>query len=401
MTKRTSLQLLRKVSSEIQSKDEFYSLLALTIVYVIIFFISDSLKFPVRKDEVHFWPTTVLFSKSLFPSLELLKTYGELNTPLPFIIFGFFERLFNGGIFVGRFINFVLSYIIMAVILLREKEHKKTSFLAVLSILIFPYYIGCSVHLYTDIIASFFSLLGIMLYSRNRYILGCLAFILAVSSRQYMVAFPAALFLSEMFQTKGNLFKEIFRWASLLLAILSLFGWFLLFGGFGPQNEVMRQNISTAGFNRFFPEHCLYFFSSLGIYFVIPETILFGNFSFLKGILSRKGAFLSIVLFILFVIFPPLQNTDYFMPTMGYFDKAVRTFMPDMLRMFLFYVLALVTCLRFSKINLSFWLLFVNSLLMMKSHIAWEKYIMPLLIVLWYVKVCEQEDAEDDVDDSL
>ena len=76
---------------------------------------------------------------------------------------------------------------------------------------------------------------------------------------------------------------------------------------------------------------------------------------------------------------------------MGYFDKAVRTVLPDMLRMALFYVLALGACLRFSRIDLSFWLLLMNALIMMKSHVAWDKYAMPLLIALWYLKIRGQE----------
>ena len=372
-------------------KLKWMGLLALTVAYLVIFLYFDQLRFPIRKDEEHFWPTTLLFSKNLFPTVALLRTYGELNTPLPFMVFGLLEYLFHGGIVVGRYLNFILSYVILVLVLFPKRSSRKKSLLAVLGIAIFPYYIGCAVHLYTDIMASFLTLLGLILYARSRYVLGCLSFILAIASRQYMVAFPAALFLFEIYQARGNIIGGKLRLASLLLALSSLLGWVLFFGGFGPHQEMARQHIATAGITKVMPEHSLYFLACIGIYFVFLEAILFRTGSFVKDIVSRRGVFLSVALLLLFILFPPLENRGYFMPTMGYFDKAVRTVLPDMLRMGFFYVLALAACLRFSRIDLSFWLLLMNALIMMKSHVAWDKYAMPLLIVLWYLKIRGQD----------
>jgi hypothetical protein len=49
------------------------------------------------------------------------------------------------------------------------------------------------------------------------------------------------------------------------------------------------------------------------------------------------------------------------------------------------YVLALLVCVRFSRANLTFWLLFVNCGLMLKAY-PWDKYALPLLVVFWYFK---------------
>ena len=42
------------------------------------------LAFDPVKDEVHFWATSLEFAQQPLPSFDLLRSYGELNTPLPF-----------------------------------------------------------------------------------------------------------------------------------------------------------------------------------------------------------------------------------------------------------------------------------------------------------------------------
>ena len=40
----------------------------------------DDLRFPLQWDENHFWETSLAFSRSAVPSLDLLRSYDELNT---------------------------------------------------------------------------------------------------------------------------------------------------------------------------------------------------------------------------------------------------------------------------------------------------------------------------------
>ncbi|WP_414622303.1 hypothetical protein [Calothrix sp. CCY 0018] len=81
----------------------------------------------------------------------------------------------------------------------------------------------------------------------------------------------------------------------------------------------------------------------------------------------------------LFIVFPPLKGH-------GILIKIARLFPNDFFRLLLFYSLALVTSVRFSyRPNLAFWIVLVNSVLMVKAY-PWDKYLLPLLIIFWHLK---------------
>lgn len=363
--------------------------------YAGIFVFFHSLKFPLWNDEGRFWPTSLSFSSKLIPTLHQLKNYDELSTPLPFVVFGVLEHLFHKGIAAGRFLNFILSFAIILIIFFKEKEIGKISVLSVIGIFLFPYFTGCSIHLYTDIIAVFFAFIGVVLYLKSRFLLGCISFVLAISSRQYMVAFPIALFICTAYEERHGLLKAWYPLFLLLISIASLAGWIVSFGGFGPQSEVAVQGVATAKLSFLLPNNGLYFLTCIGAYYVIPELLLFRDVSFIKKLPSRKNACIAIALFVLFIMFPPIQNIHYPHPQMGYIDRFVCLFLPDHLKPFIFYILALLACIRFSKINLAFWLLYSNVLLMFKAHVGWDKYALALLIVLWYLAGSKEPPNRD------
>ena len=110
------------------SKLKFGFIFAIALIYTALFVGLQSLQAPVWWDERTFWLTTQrYFSDSLLPSLETLKSYPELNTPLPFIIYGALEYLFQGGLFAGRLLNFCLSIIIVVCIGWPRRPHRSFS----------------------------------------------------------------------------------------------------------------------------------------------------------------------------------------------------------------------------------------------------------------------------------
>ena len=62
--------------------------LVLIALFVAVAVYLDALRFELEKDETHFWPTSLQFAESWLPSVETLRDYPELSTPLPFWIFG-------------------------------------------------------------------------------------------------------------------------------------------------------------------------------------------------------------------------------------------------------------------------------------------------------------------------
>ena len=98
------------------SKQKFLFVLSITAIYIVLMFWLDFLQGPYWYDEQTFWNTSLTFSDRLIPRIEDLRDYTELNTPLPFIIFGALEYLFDRGIFTGRLLNLILSLIIVFII---------------------------------------------------------------------------------------------------------------------------------------------------------------------------------------------------------------------------------------------------------------------------------------------
>jgi hypothetical protein len=128
------------------------------------------------------------------------------------------------------------------------------------------------------------------------------------------------------------------------------------------------------------PETTLYFLACVGAYYVVPEALFERRIP-----IVARGLFIpcAVLLGVLFVAFPPIANVQG-LPTMGYLDRALRV-LPDLVRVFLFYLLALAAAVRFARPSLEQMLVASNALLMSKAHVAWDKYAVPLLVVLWYL----------------
>jgi hypothetical protein len=128
-------------------------LLLVGLVYLALFVYLDFLRFPLEKDELHFWPTALSFSTSWIPSLAQLRSYPELNTPLAFLVFGGLEHLLHGGIMAGRLLNWTLCFGMTALIISASDDARRAA-LATIGLFVFPYYLGVSAHLYPDVIGA-------------------------------------------------------------------------------------------------------------------------------------------------------------------------------------------------------------------------------------------------------
>jgi hypothetical protein len=158
-------------------------LAALALVYVALAVVQGTLGAEPIKDEVHFWPVALRFGSEGFAAA---RDYEALSTPLPFAIWGAL-----GSITLARALNLALSFLI-AILVGRGAP------LAAVGLLLSPYYLGVSVLMYTDLLATGFVLLGVAAYRRDRDALSAACFVLAIACRQYMIAFPIGLVLSEL-----------------------------------------------------------------------------------------------------------------------------------------------------------------------------------------------------------
>ncbi len=360
--------------------------LAVGAVYAAALLYLDLLRFPVRADELHFWPTTLALFERGFPSLEQLRSYNELSTPLPFLIFGSLETAFHGGIVVGRALNIAVSLALLALIAAAGR-FSAAALLCAVGLLAFPYFLPVSTHLYTDIIATALAVAGFALHQSGRYALGAFAFVLAIASRQLAVAFPLALVAHEALrQWRAGELRFDPAWAAPLLAALTFGAWVLFYGGLAPATALQQQSLDMG---RWYPNHALYFLTTIGLYFVIVEAVLFRSLAALRRPAWPNIA-LAFLVAALFVAFPPLANVNTITDTMGYLDRATRLVLGDTARMMLYALLAALACLRFSPFSLGGLVLYANAGLMLKAHVAWDKYALPVLAVLWLLRAAEE-----------
>jgi len=367
--------------------------LILIAVYFLIYSAFDGLRFQLKDDENHFWPNSQIFAETWLPSLYALRHYNELNTPFPFIVFGWLHKLTSNGLVVGRIFN-VLSSLGILLLLCWQAKERNPLWRALAGILIFPYFQATSVLLYTDIQAVFWIVLGFWAWQKDRAFLSAFAFSIAVACRQFALAFPAALLIHELDIARQRGHLEI-RWPMLIAqitALASIIPWLWLWGGLAPPNTAAGQGLpADFTLRRFVPENSLYFMATLGAYFVLPELVLRFRTSYFPNWRNIKIILSLLSLGLLFCLFPPFGNAMD-IPTMGILDISVRNFFSDLPRLILFAVLAGLALWRFSRLDLASLLVLCNALLMLKSKVAWDKYLLPLLVVLWWQYATSEQD---------
>jgi hypothetical protein len=324
----------------------------LIAIYFLIYLAFDGLNFQLKDDENHFWPNSQIFSHTWIPSLDSLSHYNELNTPLPFVVFGWLHKFTNNGLLAGRAFN-LLSSLGILLLLCWQATEQNALWRALAGILIFPYFMATSVLLYTDIQAVFWIVLGFWAWQKDRALLSAISFALAVSCRQFALAFPAALLIQELLTIKrsGHFKNRLPMLIAQIAALASILPWLLLWGGLAPPGTAAGQGLpADFTLRRFVPENSLYFMTTLGAYFVLPELLLRFRTSYFPNWRSIKIILSLWLLGLLFWVFPPYGNAID-VPTMGILDVTVRYFFTDLPRLILFALLAGLATWRFSRLD--------------------------------------------------
>ena len=377
-----------------RAKQRFIFLVGIAAIYTALLTWLNFLQGPYWADEFAFWQTSLGFSDRLIPTIDSLRDYNELSTPLPFVIYGILEHLFGQGIAAGRLLNIILSISIVCIIGWPRRDGHKGRLLCAVGLLICPYYLLLSGRFYTEMIACAFGILGFASYVRNRHLLSCLAFILAIASRQYMLAFPVAIVAYEFSASLIRLvsvrqfnFKQALKsnwpWIAPTLSALSIFGWIYLFNGLAPETATAIRNTpeiqKTAW--AFSPGVGVNFLALMGAYIVIPEFILFQPLAKLKSIKSnwRHIALIALGCLLLLLLVPPVISTR------GGLAQLTSLLPSAGLKMVLLYCLVLFACIRFRKPTLLSFIILFNSLMMIKAD-PWDKYVLPVVVIFWYLK---------------
>ncbi|MBN8596942.1 MAG: hypothetical protein J0L78_04635 [Planctomycetes bacterium] len=362
---------------------------------------------PPLRDETHYWPNAQYLTSGGLPSLEKLRTYSELCTPLSLMLFGWADRFTGGGLPAARYFSLsaVCATLVLFVLLARGPDRRVLP--AALCLLAFPYFLGVGIHIYPDSFAILFTLIGLALFQRDLPWFGAIFFALAISCRQYMVAFPVGLALwqiAELIRLKpaNERMRAIITSPKVIAGLsgaLVLLAWIVFWGGFGPPGEVRRQAVSTAQNSiLFYPQYALYGLSCLGLYFALPHWVLFDRRLNLRFVFSLRGVLLMTAITVCFWFFPPQDNFHYEIDNMGYFDRMIRGAVGahSPVRLIILAAFAWIAAMAFCRRSLASTLVLVHLLMLAKAHIAWDKYELPMLMCLWFL-VADQARRPDAV----
>jgi len=387
---------------------KLYTSLVLALVFIIIFFVKDRFNVELYQDEFHYLPTATYFSKEPIPSLNLLRSYNELNTPVPFILGGWVVKAFGEEIQYLRLLTFGVSFLLLMTFVWSSPNNTNRFYLCLLGLLAFPNYYLCSIFYYTDIFAMISVLAGIVAYIKRIHWLAALFFVVGISCRQYMLAFPAAIVLFEMwsiFKKEPNFarfIQNIFAnkiWILYAVAVLSIVPWVLLWHGPAPAAVMADQHYDSDKLIKYNFGYVIYSSVCIAVYYVIPEILLTRNLRYFAEF-PRKHPVLFIsqlILVILLISFFPAKqayNPYFTWPFLGYIDQFFTTLgLSGFVKQAVFGLLMMITLMRFitPRFNLASCLVVINVLLLGKAQLSWDKYSLPLIMVLWYLAMFDKE----------
>ena len=364
--------------------------LALIAIFGVAVWLSDGLLGEPIKDEVHFSASAQFFRGAF--DIEALRSYPEVVTPLALVTWGQLDDLTGNGLIAGRLLNVVLGFSAVCLIAFATRAPWPRGALAGIGLLLFPYTLPLSVRLYTDIFGAALGLLGVLGLLRGRIAWAGLAFVLAIATRQYLVLLPAALGAEAGL---AALRGDRSRWpavAACAAACLSLIGWFAFFGGVAPQPGIEewlpRYPAPMTDAFSFLLHYGLYVLVGLGVWFVLVEALVFREWPGLRSLASSRTLIWALILAALFAADPPLLSAVH---PGGAFGRASRLLLPspalDWVRLFVYYILALLAVLRFERrLDGAMWLVLATAVLSMKQQIPWEKYLLPTLMALWALR---------------
>ncbi|MCE6989084.1 hypothetical protein [Dyadobacter sp. CY323] len=396
------------IPSEIMQQRKLYASLFVLLLFVFIFFLKERFTVSLYQDEFHYLPTAVFFSTEPIPSVDLLKSYNELNTPIPFILGGWVVRVFGENIQHLRLLTFFVSFSLLMLFIWNSPANSKRFWLCLAGLMIFPNYYLCSVYYYTDIFAMFFVLGGIVAYLKQAHWAGLLCFAAAICCRQYMLAFPAAVAAFEIVEIfkrstdlktfSANGFKNK-TWIYYAAAILSIVPWVVLWGGPAPAPVMAEQHYDSDKLIQYNFGYVLYSSVVIAVYYVIPEMVFSGKIKLLLTYPKKyPKPFIACLIIVaaLVVIFPAKQahNPYFTWPYLGYVDQALMSIgVTGFVKQLVFGIFMLITLMRFvvPHINLASWMVLVNVFLLGKAQLSWDKYSLPLIMGLWFLAMFDKQ----------
>jgi hypothetical protein len=358
------------------------------------------LRRPYWGDEEHFVQTIRQFGAGI--DLNTLHHYNEMSTPLPFIIYAFWGRLFGFEIPTLRFLSVIialLTYLLFHRLLYLLLQNSSAAFFTGVFLAVHPYMVGFSIFVFTDMLPILFLILGCIAFLKRSAVGFGLAAAAAVMSRQYYIFFPLAAVLFSLISFSVRNKKqsyhsrdEIRMLAAAVLSLAPLGVLFLFWGGLSPDNE-MKTKYLAEGLH-FQPANLVLYICLLFV-FLLPVVLARWR-RFYTDVRLMIGAVVVSWLYWIFPVKPSKYAVAIDVHTVGLFHRLLRWLWPDSffdqavfyaafllgLPVLFFFIRDIYQRWRQRSFDFSFFL--VLSILvflgvMPFSYIGWEKYFMPIV----------------------
>ncbi|MBN2366016.1 MAG: hypothetical protein EH225_08440 [Calditrichaeota bacterium] len=364
------------------------------LAFEIALYMLVGLRHPLWGDEHHFVPTVQEFGQNL--TLQQLKTYNEMSTPLPFVLYALWGKTVGFQLYSLRLFSIFIAFTTcITYYFLFKMIFRKYNYAVLLTALLMfqPYMIGLTVFVFTDMLPLLFLGIGIIATKHKKPLLFFLAGAAALLCRQYYIFFIVASFLYFCliwFKEKDRDTASMI--ASTFLSALPLTGLFILWNGLTPQNEMKLHYM-----DRTFQFHPTSFILYLSLFFVYLFPVILVRWK--DYFVSTKRLILSLIISVLYIFYPvhasepAIRLNNVF--TVGFFHKFIRKTVGEQFEHLIFYLALLLSLpvilyiaektLFNIRNNHYGWTVFSGLgilcflLIMPLSYLHWEKYFLPVI----------------------
>lgn len=367
------------------------------IIFQIIVVIVADLDRPYWGDEAHFVKTVNSFGEEI--SIDSLKHYEEMSTPLPFVVYALWGRMVGFEIDRLRLLSILiamLTYMLFHRLLFESTGSVVASVLGSMFLVAHPYMVGFSIFVFTDMLPIMFLITSLLSIRHDRPWLLGLSLAGALLCRQYFVFLSLAMlafYVLRLLDKKRTIDIKMI-WAT-VLAHLPVIGLFILWGGVTPDNLIKATYLKySIGY------HPSYFvlYVCLTFLFLLPLLIYRFRTIYLNRLLLLISAAICWVYWIV-PVGPALPAVEVGIPTVGLFHKLLRYTLGgasgEHIVFFAAFCLGLPVLLfvfndtrerirtHHYDLPLSLNLIVVAFFVVMPfSYLGWEKYFIPLVPTL-------------------
>lgn len=381
----------------------FFQFLTAIIVFQLIVVLTAGLCRPFWGDEAHFVETIRLFGNSF--SLETLRTYNEMSTPLPFMLYAAWGKLFGFGIATLRLLSLLIAaatYLSFHRLVWNIRHDGQMAFWLTLFLMVHPYNVGLSIFVFTDMLAILTVVLTLHAARQSNAALLGLSLAAGILCRQYLiyVALAVAIYFITMWISDRRRSQHIACLIATVLAILPFFALALFWDGLSPENNLRQLYVSKS--LSYEPEFLVAYVSIFGIY-LFPLLAVRWRWWTCDS-LTLIAAFLLSPLYWFYPIAVSAPSAAIGLTTIGLYHRfLVSVAGHGSIEQAVFYagflvgLIVLLSVVRrvvaqfrqSANTELLLYSLMVLAFLLVMpfSYLCWEKYIMPLIpaaiLVVW------------------